>query len=165
MSLSRRAEAGIQRKSISQALNSLRKQREGTGLWNWVAWGQLGSSVDWKPGLEIGGSRFKFGLRHILAMWPWASHLTPIAYCIVEKSLTPKDYIAQNSFLYYLQCFSCAVTFGYKLGGSASDVLFLMHSWLWRLWRGIDHGEEVMIVVFLYWLWAWHVVSVYNGYQ
>ena len=40
------------------------------------------------------------------------------------KSLTPKDYIAQNSFLYYLQCFSCAVTFGYKLGGSASDALF-----------------------------------------
>ena len=43
--------------------------------------------------------------------------------CIVEKSLTPKDYIAQNSFLYYLQCLSCAVTFGYKLGGSASVLL------------------------------------------
>ena len=51
--------------------------------------GQLGSSVDWEPGLEIGGPGFKSDLRHFPVVWPWASHLTPIAYPYHSSALEP----------------------------------------------------------------------------
>ena len=52
-------------------------------------WGQLGSSMDWEAGLEMGGPRLKFGLRHFPAVWPWASHLTSIAYPYNSSALEP----------------------------------------------------------------------------
>ena len=42
--------------------------------------GYLGASEEGEQGLETGGPSFKSGLRHFPAVWPWASHLTPIAY-------------------------------------------------------------------------------------
>ena len=41
--------------------------------------GQLSGSVDWEPSLEMGGPKFKSGLRHFTAVWSWQSHLTHIA--------------------------------------------------------------------------------------
>ena len=51
--------------------------------------GQLGSLVNWEPGLKTGGPRLKSGLRHFPAMWPWASHLTPKAYPYHSSALEP----------------------------------------------------------------------------
>ena len=40
--------------------------------------GQVGGLMDWKSVLEMGGPGFKFDLRYFLAVWLWASDLTPI---------------------------------------------------------------------------------------
>ena len=49
--------------------------------------GQLGNSVDWEQDLETGGPASKSGLRYFLAVWPWASHLTLIAYPYYSSAL------------------------------------------------------------------------------
>ena len=51
--------------------------------------GQVGNSVDWEPSLEMGGPRFEFDLKHFPAVWPWASHLAPIAYPYHSSALEP----------------------------------------------------------------------------
>ena len=45
-----------------------RKLRKGQNKKALKIRGQLGGSVDWKPGPEMGGPGFKCGLRHFLAM-------------------------------------------------------------------------------------------------
>ena len=62
---------------------------------NW--WGQLGSSVDWEPSRETGGPRFKSGHRHFPAVWPWTSHLIPIAYPYPSSALEPIHSIDSKS--------------------------------------------------------------------
>ena len=62
-----------------------------------IYWEQLGCSVDWEPGLELGVPGFKSDLRLCdLAVWPWAGYLITIAYPYHSSALEPMHSIASK---------------------------------------------------------------------
>ena len=78
---------------MARELN-LQSRRPGFTSYVYCVMGQLGSAVDRAPVQESGGlsSNLTSDTWHSLAVWPWASHLTPVASSWVISS-HPDEYM------------------------------------------------------------------------